>query len=461
MRKIKNISILILLTAAFFLQGCVSNLLPLQTEEASLGKPTKINKELKSLPAPKDKIVAAVYKFRDQTGQYKPTETGSSWSTAVTQGATSILIKALEESGWFIPIEREGLSNLLNERKIIRSSRANYTAQSGDGSDLLPPLLFAGVILEGGIVSYETNIMTGGAGAKYFGVGGSSHYRQDRVTIYLRAISTSNGRILKTVYTSKTILSQLVDVGLFKFVDVKKLVEVETGYSYNEPPEMCVTEAIEKAVQAMVVEGIIDGLWELQDSSQISSQPIREYLTEKNELGNEDFFSMNYNEKRRTKLSISLEAGAQRYEGDYGNPDINSKLGGSINYGFTNNLQIGIEGGYGKITNPNTFDSKMWNVGLFGSYYFLRENQISPYIKTGAGIARSTLNQRYKISEEKTNPYIFGGVGIEYMPIEFLGLSLELQNRYIIGDDIDGSESGKLNDYFWTTSFALKFYPGL
>ncbi len=109
--------------------------------EAELGPETPMKKELLDLPEPKEKIVVAVYKFRDQTGQYKPSETGANWSTAVTQGATNILIRALEESGWFMPIERENISNLLNERKIIRSSREQY---EGGGNMLLPPLLFAG-----------------------------------------------------------------------------------------------------------------------------------------------------------------------------------------------------------------------------------------------------------------------------------------------------------------------------
>ncbi|MAT38316.1 MAG: hypothetical protein CL946_01790, partial [Ectothiorhodospiraceae bacterium] len=234
--------------------GCGSYMTPLRTQRATVGAQTQITHELTLLPEPSDKIVAAVYKFRDQTGQYKAMEAGSSFSTAVTQGATSILLKALEESGWFTPIEREGLSNLLNERKIIRSSRANLAPDEGDVPQL-PPLLFAGVILEGGIISYDTNILTGGAGLQYFGAGASGKYRQDRVTVYLRAIATKSGRVLKTVYTSKTILSQMVDVGVFRFVKFQRLLEAETGYSFNEPPEMCVREAIEKAVLALVVEG--------------------------------------------------------------------------------------------------------------------------------------------------------------------------------------------------------------
>ncbi len=130
----------------------------------------------------------------------------------------------------------------------------------------LPPLLYAGILLEGGIVSYDTNIITGGIGARYFGIGSSTQYRQDRITVYLRAVSTSNGKILKTVYVSKTILSQAVDASLFKYVKFKRLLEVETGFTKNEPLQMAVAEAIEKSVEALIIEGISDKLWSPQAS---------------------------------------------------------------------------------------------------------------------------------------------------------------------------------------------------
>jgi len=155
------------LLVTFIFSGCVPYFnQPLTEQRAEIGAETPVRKNLVGLPEPREKIVAAVYKFRDQTGQYKPSETGANWSTAVTQGTTSILLKAIEESGWFIPLEREGLNNLLNERKIIRSSRANYAGKD-DKSQLLPPLLFAGIVLEGGVISYDANVITGGAGLMY------------------------------------------------------------------------------------------------------------------------------------------------------------------------------------------------------------------------------------------------------------------------------------------------------
>jgi len=72
-----------------------------------------------------------------------------------------MLTQMLLESGWFLPMERENLQNLLTERKIHNSSK---------DSDL-PPLREARLLLEGGIISYDTNVSTGGIGAEYFGIG--------------------------------------------------------------------------------------------------------------------------------------------------------------------------------------------------------------------------------------------------------------------------------------------------
>ncbi|WP_144681079.1 CsgG/HfaB family protein [Desulfobotulus alkaliphilus] len=243
---------------------------------ATLGYETPSGKILRQLPEPKGKITVAVYNFRDQTGQYKHHPTTSSFSTAVTQGATTMMVESLLASGWFVPVEREGLNDLLTERKIIRANIAN----PGSGNDI-PNLLHAPLILEGGIVAYETNVSTGGMGAKYFGVGGSTQYRKDQVTLYLRAVDVMQGKILHSVSTSKSILSMEVMAGIFRYVDYRKLLEAEAGYTTNEPPQLCVLEAIEKALLAMIVDGIISGLWELKNYEDINNPIIYNYLREK------------------------------------------------------------------------------------------------------------------------------------------------------------------------------------
>ena len=261
-----------LLAAA--LAGCTTvtedgrSLFPETRPEAFIPDRTQTQALLGRLPGPTRPIAVAVYGFVDQTGQYKPSETGQTLSRAVTQGGGSILVKALQDAGnrqWFTIVERESLRNLLNERQILREMRERYLGEQGVNPQALPALLFAGVLLEGGIVGYDTNTVTGGAGAAFLGIGGRTEYRQDTVTVYLRAVSVRTGEVLTTVTASKTIASQSIGANAFRYVGFKELLQAEAGYTTNEPDQVALQQAIEKAVYALVLEGVELKLWEFAD----------------------------------------------------------------------------------------------------------------------------------------------------------------------------------------------------
>ena len=264
-------SALLLATA---LGGCATvtengrTLWPETRPEAFIPDKTQTQKLLETLPAPTRPIAVAVYGFVDQTGQYKPSEVGQTLSRAVTQGGGSILVKALQDAGnrqWFTIVERESLRNLLNERQIIREMRERYLGEQGVNPQALPALLFAGVLLEGGIVGYDTNTVTGGAGAAFLGIGGRTEYRQDTVTVYLRAVSVRTGEVLTSVTASKTIASQSLGANAFRYVGFKELLQAEAGYTTNEPDQVALQQAIEKAVYSLVLEGVDLKLWEFAD----------------------------------------------------------------------------------------------------------------------------------------------------------------------------------------------------
>ena len=438
--------------------GCSSFMQqPMRTSEARLGEETQETIELKSLPEPKDKIVVAVYKFRDQTGQYKPSENGTSWSTAVTQGATSILLKALEDSGWFVPIERENVSNLLNERKIIRSSRQQY-AVTEQQQQALPPLLYAGVILEGGIISYDANVITGGAGLRYFGAGGSNQYRQDRVTVYLRAISTSNGKILKTVYTSKTILSQAVDVGLFRFVRFRRLLEAEMGYTYNEPAELAVTEAIEKAVLSLIIEGIDDKLWNLKEARQIVSKPILEYKKEKKRIPQTDLFGRQLNNRRR-RFAFGAGTSSLLYRGDY--PDALLKTGVGLSMAYTSTPFLGwkLNFNMGQLATEKFYTAETSSLDLAAEYRFMPYDIFSPIAYAGGGFITENRSSRFDFTNKKY-PKIHVGLGMEYLFNEQFSMQVGLDYNYLFSDTFDAVEQGKYNDFYWRAQFGIHYYFG-
>lgn len=427
----------------------------MRIQEARLGAESPTHKTLVSLPPPDEQIVAAVYRFRDQTGQYKASEIGTNFSTAVTQGATSILLRALEESNWFVPIEREGLNNLLNERKIIRSSRQAY---EGDNPTPLPPLLFGGILLEGGIISFDSNIMSGGVGARYFGAGASGEYKVDRVTIYLRAISTSNGRILKTVYTSKMILSQKVDVGIFRFVSFERLLEAETGFTFNEPGEMAVKDAIQKAVVALIIEGVKESLWTLENPGDINSKVIQDYEVEKEENELIDVFGTKMTPKRG-KLGVGLFGAVNYYKGDLAGSQYKGAGELNIEYGPQWPVSLNLNFGYGSLAATD------WNAtiayGEFtGNYRFFKMTRTTPYIKFGLGLTSLiSSTQQTDVNAFDTNIGHFASeFGIEYLITDQFGLHGSFTYRYLFNDTLDGTVSGKYNDYYWGLKAGLSYY---
>jgi curli production assembly/transport component CsgG len=267
---------LALLLLPVWLAGCSFSHPPsVARADAQLVPATAATRDLAQLPPPKGKVAVAVYGIRDQTGQYKPSP-DSSFSTAVTQGASSMLVKALKESGWFIPVERENLQNLLTERKIVRA--LEMPAPAGTPAVQIPPLLAASVLIEGGIVAFESNVRTGGAGARFLGIGMSSQYRVDQVTVNLRSIDIRGGQILQSISTTKTIYSYELHPSVFKFVNVKDLVEVEAGMTRNEPTQLCVAQAIETAVAHLVVQGAREGNWAFKDEASWNLPLVQRYL---------------------------------------------------------------------------------------------------------------------------------------------------------------------------------------
>jgi len=233
------------------------------------------SRDLVQLPLPKGKIVASVYGFRDQTGQYKPAP-DSSFSTAVTQGAGSLLVKAIADSGWFIPVEREGLQNLLTERRIVRALETRPGQKPP--ADTLSGLLPASVLLEGGVIAYEQDVRTGGIGVRYFGIGASDQYRSDQVTVNLRAVDIRTGRVLASVSTTKTVFSFKLAGDVFRFVSFKRLLEAEAGYTTNEPAQLALRDAIEAAVIHLIVQGIRENHWSLRNAEDMDSAVVRAYL---------------------------------------------------------------------------------------------------------------------------------------------------------------------------------------
>jgi len=264
-QKLLYLLVLSLSSCALIVDPLDNGIPPIRSiESAEVGS---LLTKLAEVPSPIRKPVVAVYpsSFKDNTGQRRSNSQYASFSTAITQAPDAYLIRALKHSGVFEVVERTGLDNLTKERQIIRTTRESF-----DEKQKVKPLMFAGLLMEGGVVGYETNIKSGGAGARYLGIGASKEYRQDSVTISLRTVSVSTGKILLEVLVTKTILSASVSSDVFRFyANNTELVEIESGIVENESINIALQMAVETSVLRTIEEGYEEGYWQKDKKTDI------------------------------------------------------------------------------------------------------------------------------------------------------------------------------------------------
>jgi curli production assembly/transport component CsgG len=264
-QKLLYLLVLSLSSCALIVDPLENGIPPIRSiESAEVGS---LLTKLADVPVPIRKPVVAVYpnSFKDNTGQRRSNSQYASFSTAITQAPDAYLIRALKHSGVFEVVERTGLDNLTKERQIIRTTRESF-----DEKQKVKPLMFAGLLMEGGVVGYETNIKSGGAGARYLGIGASKEYRQDSVTISLRTVSVSTGKILLEVLVTKTILSASVSSDVFRFyANNTELVEIESGIVENESINIALQMAVETSVLRTIEEGYEEGYWQKDKKTDI------------------------------------------------------------------------------------------------------------------------------------------------------------------------------------------------
>ena len=293
MNKILLLSFVVLLSGCALSSATRNVVTGNQFDDPVIEQNVYLKKDDNKLQPPADgPITIAVYGFTDKTGQRKSLANIASLSSAVTQGAESYLIKALQDVGearWFTVLERVGLENIIKERQMIRQAREQY---QGRDAKPLPPMVFAGVLVEGGIVGYDSNTLTGGSGVRILGIGTSTQYQSDTVTVNLRTVSVSTGEVLTSVTVTKTVLSYMDKAGVLRFTDSgTSAVEAEIGASINESINKATNLAIQAAVIDTIREGARKGHWTFKqeekknelvqtqtpskDSPQVTTSPLK------------------------------------------------------------------------------------------------------------------------------------------------------------------------------------------
>jgi curli production assembly/transport component CsgG len=138
-------------------------------------------------------------------------------------------------------------------------------AYEGKDAKALMPMQFAGIIMEGGIIGYDSGSESGGAAYRWLGIGPTTQYSKDTVTVSLRAVSVNTGKVLAAVHVTKIVYSTADSVAVLKFLNNNtQIFEAETGLTINEPGTLAVKATVEAAVVELIKEGERKGVWDFK-----------------------------------------------------------------------------------------------------------------------------------------------------------------------------------------------------
>ena len=265
--------------------------------------------------------------------------------------------------------------------------------------------------------------------------------------------------MVKNVYTSKTILSQSVDAGLFRFVKFSRLLEIETGFTFNEPADMAVMEAIDMAVYSLIMEGMQEGLWPPVGEAEAArmNAMLAGYQEEREKMDQVDLLGRDYRNYDHVGAA-SLSGTGLIYQGDFPNPQMNVGVEVGVNVVINPTFSFRFGTGQGKLVSENLFEQRITYFDGNIQMRFLPRDRLSPFVMAGGGML---LTNTQGPNVDLGSNAIFKlnvGFGMEFYANNWLGLELAFDNNYLLNDQLDGVTAGKYNDYFYRTRFGLKFY---
>ncbi|MGB5384320.1 MAG: outer membrane beta-barrel protein, partial [Lutimonas sp.] len=159
-------------------------------------------------------------------------------------------------------------------------------------------------------------------------------------------------------------------------------------------------------------------------------------------------------EDQRSKHGLSLKMGGALMDGDYSNNDLGYSFHGNYKYLF-NNPHWSLNLGAGFMELDRTGPPVNYDLTLDGNleFIFLPYENLTPFIYAGGGTVTNTSfeNAEFKFQY---------GAGVEYLPVENIGIELFGEQNLTFSDNIDGVIQGKRDDYFWRFGLGINFYFG-
>lgn len=171
-----------------------------------------LENQVRTIPGPKRTVAVSRFASNsDLNFKYGLADVGG--------GLSDLLTSALVESGQFIVVERETLSDVLSEQKLTASGLVNQEGAATPGS-----LIGASLLIKGAVTEFNEAAGGGGFGIGVAGVGVGLKSRKATVGLDIQVIDATTGQVLASYPVRENITSKSVGV------DATKL-GVNTGFS--------------------------------------------------------------------------------------------------------------------------------------------------------------------------------------------------------------------------------------
>jgi curli production assembly/transport component CsgG len=410
------------------------------------------------LPAANQKIVATVYPFRLSADQpLQPTKNTA--KTTASPDYTTIFFEVLRTSGWFVPVEYNNVDNLINGQPTKPSVPSTAVESSNPAASQGPT-----IILEAGLFSHDANALSDEEASKYVTNRVSNRYRQDRATVFIRALSAQSGKVLKTIYWTRTVLSQPVDATTYRYMLVNHFNIIHTGTTTISPDQIAIVEAMKQAVSGLVIEGVRDGLWVAGNLSAAQTRSIiAAYEAERIDFSEAEKSTALPGKVRPqinpSFLTLGLYGGLMRYHGDYVNWDREGAYGLLLEAYFTPRIGIQLNAATGTLASQNAFTTNLTSLETNLIIRLLPYWRLTPIVYGGVGM----------VSRSGENPVAFegnrylqyqGGIGLQYSLNNVVGFRAMLAYNQPRTDMLDGKRIGNHNDYYVRTTVGLVIHFG-
>ena len=180
-------------------------------------------------------------------------------------------------------------------------------------------------------------------------------------------------------------------------------------------------------------------------STCIFSQENNDALTEQNK-------NLKFYDYRGTNV-LELAAGTSVMNGDLSEPlfEISSRIG----YKRTITPHLNINFSYNKfnLAYKDIYNEGFMSFDLNLEGILMPNEKFSPFIFTGGGYNAANYF-------EQTAAKIQGGIGVEYIVTEKVGVKLFSDYNYVFSDELDGVIFGDADDVYWRILVGVNFYFG-